>query len=237
MADNAKHLEAIFLKGNLNKTDVLNLLAGHRVRLSKSYGDSTVHNLVTGNAVVGSKATDIIERWVSLKEIWESSEHGRTSIQLKFDPKADDLIAPLKYVIRWAGAKHRGTSKLFEGFRECILYGLKQSWITPQDFAPVEETPKEEKPKEPEPVKDTLLNPEALIYALKDMLNDADLIDKMHNRVHQTKDRKAWSNQDQLVNYLTDKYSKDKPQKGLSKSKVQKAFAKANKKWDEIERN
>jgi hypothetical protein len=237
MADNAKHLEVIFLKGNLNKTDVLNLLAGHRVRLTTGYGDSTVHNLVTGDEVDGSKAKDIIERWRSLKGIWESSTHRRSRIELHMDSAHDDLMAPRNYVIRWAREKHKGTNKLFEGFRECIEYALKQSWITPQDFAPVEETPKEEKPKEPEPVKDTLLNPEALIYALKDMLNDADLIDKMHNRVHQTKDRKAWSNQDQLVNYLTDKYSKDKPQKGLSKSKVQKAFAKANKKWDEIERN
>jgi hypothetical protein len=228
MADNAEHLEAIFLKDNLNKTDVLNLLAGHRVRPTRGYGDSIVHNLVTGNEVVGSKAKDIIERWRSLKEIWESSEHGRS------DAAGHEFMFPRNYVLRWAWRKRKPTSTIWDGFSACLKHGLEQEWITPHDYVPQEETPKEVKS---EPVKDTLLNPEALIYALKDMLNDADLIDKMHNRVHQTKDRKAWSNQDQLVNYLTDKYSKDKPQKGLSKSKVQKAFAKANKKWEEIERN
>lgn len=235
MANNAEHLEAIFLKENLAKTDVVNLLAGHRVRLAKNYGgDSTVYNLVTGEAVVGSKAKDIIERWRSLKEIWESSTHGGSNIDLTSDPTADDMMISRDYVLRWAWDKHKPNSNIWEGFSACLKHGLEQEWITPHDYVPQEETPKEVKS---EPVKDTLLNPEALIYALKDMLNDADLIDKMHNRVHQTKDRKAWSNQDQLVNYLTDKYSKDKPQKGLSKSKVQKAFAKANKKWDEIERN
>jgi hypothetical protein len=223
MTDNSEHLEAIFLKENLNKTALLDLLAGHRVRLAKGYGgESTVYNLVTGEAVAGSKAKDIIERWRSLKEIWESSKHGR------IDAGGDEFMFPKNYVLRWA--KHKGTNKLFEGFRECIEYALKQTWITPRDWELVEEAP-----KEPEPVKDTLLNPETVIYALKDMLNDADLIDTMHKRVHQTTKRKAWNTQDQLVNYLADKH-KDKSQKGLSKSKLQKAFAKANKKWDEIER-
>ena len=123
------------------------------------------------------------------------------------------------------------TSTIWKGFSACLKHGLEQEWIKPQDYVPQEDAS-----KEPEPVKDTLLNPETVIYALKDMLNDADLIDAMHKRVHATKNRIAWITQDQLVNHLADKH-KDKPQKGLSKSKLQKAFAKANKKWKEIERN
>ncbi len=231
MADNAEHLEAIFLKDNLSKTDVVDLLAGHRIILHRGYGDSSAYSLITGKQLDKSKAKDIIERWRSLRGIWESSTHNKSRIEFQMDSAHDDLMAPRNYVIRWAREKHKGTNKLFEGFRECIEYALKQTWITPRDWELVEEAP-----KEPEPVKDTLLNPETVIYALKDMLNDADLIDTMHKRVHQTMKRKAWNTQDQLVNYLADKH-KDKPQKGLSKSKLQKAFAKANKKWKEIERN
>ena len=233
MANNAEHLEAIFLKDHLAKTDVVDLLSGHRVRFAKGSGGSSVYNLVTGEKVDGSKAQDIIERWRSLKEIWESSTHGRSEIGLIFDPTADDMMIPRNYVLRWVRTKHKGTNTLFYGFRDCNRYALEQEWITPHDYVPQEDTSKEPVPV---PVKDTLLNPETVIYALKDMLNDADLIDAMHKRVHATKDRIAWITQDQLVNHLADKH-KDKPQKGLSKSKLQKAFAKANKKWEEIERN
>ena len=34
MAYNAEHLEAIFLKDHLAKTDVVDLLSGHRVRFA-----------------------------------------------------------------------------------------------------------------------------------------------------------------------------------------------------------
>jgi len=208
MADGAEHLEGILSQDYLSINDVVNLLTGHRVKLSEGYDDSIVHNLVTGDEVVGSKAKDTIERWKSLSKIWESSTHGRSDLT----PTIDTLMYPRDYAIQWAWKKHKPTSTIWKGFSACLKHGLEQEWIKPQDYVPQEDAS-----KEPEPVKDTLLNPETVIYALKDMLNDADLIDAMHKRVHATKNRIAWITQDQLVNHLADKH-KDKPQKGLSKS-------------------
>ena len=149
MANNAEHLEAIFLKDHLAKTDVVDLLSGHRVSFAKGSGDSTVYNLVTGKEVDGSKAKDIIERWRSLKEIWESSTHGRSEIGLTFDPTADDMMIPRNYVLRWVWTKHKGTNTLFDGFRECNRYALEQEWITPHDYVPQEDTSKEPEPERP----------------------------------------------------------------------------------------
>ena len=228
MTDNTEYLEAIFLKEYLSRTDVVDLLAGNRVRFPKNYGTGgSVHNLITGKKLMGSEAKTATERWRKLSEIWASSAHGRSDL----NPTIDTSMYPRDYVLQWAWKKHKPTSAIWGGFSACLKHGLEQEWITPHDYASQEDTPKE---PEPELVKDKLLNPETVIYALKDMLNDAELIDKLHKQVHATKNRKAWATQDQLVNYLTENYSKDKPQKGLSKSKVQKAFAKANKKWDEI---
>ena len=97
-------------------------------------------------------------------------------------------MIPRNYVLWWTWSKWKPTSTIWKGFSACLKHGLEQEWIKPQDYIPQEDTSKEPEP-EPEPVKDTLLNPETVIYALKDMLNDADLIDAMHKRVHATKDR------------------------------------------------
>jgi len=199
MANNAEHLEAIFLKENLAKTDVVNLLAGHRVRLAKNYGgDSTVYNLVTGEAVVGSKAKDIIERWRSLKEIWESSTHGGSNIDLTSDPTADDMMISRDYVLRWAWDKHKPNSNIWEGFSACLKHGLEQEWITPHDYVPQEETQKE---PEPEPMKD---KPESqreidgllrLIGAMRDILISEDVEKK-----------KTFTSNNQLIDHILENY-------------------------------
>jgi hypothetical protein len=139
MTDNAEHLEAMLSQDYLSTDDIVNLLAGHRVRLSKSYGDSTVHNLVTGNEVVGSKAKDIIERWKSLNKIWESSTHGRSDLA----PTIDTLLYSRDYALQWAWKKHKPTSTIWKGFSACLKHGLEQEWITPHDYVPQEETPEE----------------------------------------------------------------------------------------------
>jgi hypothetical protein len=226
MANNAEHLEAIFLKENLAKTDVVNLLAGHRVRLAKNYGgDSTVYNLVTGEAVVGSKAKDIIERWRSLKEIWESSTHGGSNIDLTSDPTADDMMISRDYVLRWAWDKHKPNSNIWEGFSACLKHGLEQEWITPHDYAPQEETPKEVKS---EPVKEKrkagdeeLASRLRLIGALANMLQD-------ENITHEDK-----KNADAIATYIADNYGIDMPRKGLAKDTVVKALGAAKKRLKE----
>ncbi len=246
MTDNSEHLEAIFLKENLNKTAVLDLLSGHRVRVSKSYGDSTVHNLITGEEVVGGKAQDIIERWVSLKEIWESSTHGRTSAQLTW---ADDVIAPLNYVIRWAKAKHKGTSKLFEGFRECIEYALKQSWITPQDWELVEETPEEARARESSAKLDQLLGKggprkgkgKASDYADKDGIPYKESENTVKNRLRliglmaeMLQDKKLadkhlpFADQTAIGDYFENNYADKHKGKGLKAETVKKILGRAN---------
>ena len=139
MTDNAEHLEAMLSQNYLSTDDIVNLLTGHRVRLSKSYGDSTVHNLVTGNKVVGSKAKDIIERWKSLNKIWESSTHGRSDLA----PTIDTSMYPRDYALQWAWKKHKPTSTIWKGFSACLKHGLEQEWITPHDYVPQEETPEE----------------------------------------------------------------------------------------------
>ena len=217
MNDNSEHLEAIFLKDNLDKTDAVNLLAGHRIKLNRGYGDSSAHNLVTGKKLGKNEAKKIIERWRSLKEIWESSKHGR------IDAGGDEFMFPKNYVLRWA--KHKGTNKLFEGFRECIEYALKQSWITPQDWELVEETPKEPMP---EPTQEELgetkeENLLRLIGILKNMLSDEEVIKDLK------KDPSFFSKQKDLVQYISALYGEDHPNKGLEKTTVDEIFSSANK--------
>jgi hypothetical protein len=238
MADNAEYLKVIFTKDNLNKTDVVNLLAGHRIIRDRAYGDgSKAYDLITGQQVAKSKTKDIVERWRSLKEIWESSTHDRSAINLHFDPQADDLLVPRNYALQWAWQKHKGTDQLFEGFRECIRYALEQQWITPQDYErvpvvlPAGETPKEpvkEKPKEQEPTQEELgetkeENLLRLIGILKNMLADEDVIKDLK------KDPSFFSKQKDLVQYISGLYGEDHPNKGLEKTTVDETFSSANK--------
>jgi len=217
MANNAEHLEAIFLKENLAKTDVVNLLAGHRVRLAKGYGgESTVYNLVTGEAVAGSKAKDIIARWRSLKEIWESSTHGRSEIGLTFDPTADDMMIPRNYVLWWTWNKHKPTSTIWKGFNACLKHGLEQEWIKPQDYVPQEET--EPQKQEPEPIKDKPVSQREidgllrLVGAMRDILTSKD------GEIKGLK--KNFTSNNDLLNHILENYEGE----GLSVTTIKKRF-------------
>jgi hypothetical protein len=241
MANNAEHLEAIFLKDHLAKTDVVDLLSGHRVSFAKGSGGSSVYNLVTGKKVDGSKAKDIVERWRSLKEIWESSTHGRSEIGLTFDPTADDMMIPRNYVLRWVRTKQKGTNTLFDGFRECNRYALEQEWIKPQDYVPQEETPEEVrareteaklnplgqpregkgkasdydeklKKQESEPSEREINNSLRIIGAMRDILTSRDGDVK--------EQKKNFTSDTQLINYLVANYDGE----GLSPSTLKARF-------------
>ena len=238
MANNAEHLEAIFLKDHLAKTDVVDLLSGHRVRFAKGSGGSSVYNLVTGKKVDGSKAKDIIERWRSLKEIWESSTHGRSEIGLTFDPTADDMMIPRNYVLRWVRTKQKGTNTLFDGFRECNRYALEQEWITTRDYAPIDEKPLEEAPLEeaPKKVKSELEpvptqeelgetkeeNLLRLIGILKNMLKDKKVIEQLK------RNPETFVTQKDLNQYVSGLYGEDLPNKGLQPTQLNTIWGEAN---------
>ena len=254
MANNAEHLEAIFLKDNLAKTDVVDLLSGHRVSFAKGSGDSTVYNLVTGKKVDGSKAKDIIERWRSLKEIWESSTHGRSEIGLTFDPTADDMMIPRNYVLRWVWTKHKGTNTLFDGFRECNRYALEQEWIKPQDYVPQEETPEEV--RETKAKLDQVLGQprkgkgKASDYADKDGIPYKESENTVKNRLRliglmaeMLQDKKLagkhlpFADQTAIGDYFENNYAGKYKGKGLKANTINKILAKANnvlKKGEEV---
>ena len=238
MTDNAEHLEAMLSQDYLSTDDIVNLLAGHRVRLSKSYGDSTVHNLVTGNEVVGSKAKDVIERWKSLNKIWESSTHGRSDLA----PTIDTLLYSRDYALQWAWKKHKPTSTIWKGFSACLKHGLEQEWITPHDYVPQEETPEEvraretkakldqvlgqpregkgkasdydKKPKkqESEPSEREINNSLRIIGAMRDILTSQDGDVK--------EQKKNFTSDSQLINYLVANYDGE----GLSASTLKARF-------------
>jgi hypothetical protein len=220
MANNADLLEFIFSKDNLDKDDVVNLLSGHQVKLGRG---STVHNLVTGKEIVGSKVKDIIEKWRSLKKIWESSKHGRSNIDLRFDPNADDLMVPRNYVLWWAWSKWKPTSTIWKGYSACLKHGLEQEWITPHDYVPQEETPEEPEPvkEKPEPGADELASRLRLIGVLSDMLQE------------DTIDPKNTKNANAIAAYIADNYGIDMPRKGLGKGTVVKVLGAAKKRLKE----
>ena len=233
MANNAEHLEAIFLKDHLAKTDVVDLLSGHRVSFAKGSGGSSVYNLVTGEKVDGSKAQDIIARWRSLKEIWKSSTHGRSEIGLTFDPTADDMMIPRNYVLRWVRTKQKGTNTLFDGFRECNRYALEQEWITTRDYAPIDEKPLEEAPKkvkselEPVPTQEELgetkeENLLRLIGILKNMLKDKKVIEQLK------RNPETFVTQKDLNQYVSGLYGEDLPNKGLQPTQLNTIWGEAN---------
>ena len=248
MADNAEHLEAIFLKENLAKTDVVNLLAGHRVRLAKGYGgESTVYNLVTGEAVAGSKAKDIIARWRSLKEIWESSTHGRSEIGLTFDPTADDMMIPRNYVLWWTWNKWKPTSTIWKGFSACLKHGLEQEWIRPQDYVPQEETPEEVRARETKAKLDQVLGQpkeekgKASDYADKDGIPYKESENTVKNRLRliglmaeMLQDKilagkhLPFADQTAIGDYFENNYAGKYKGKGLKANTINKILARAN---------
>jgi hypothetical protein len=241
MANNAEHLEAIFLKDHLAKTDVVDLLSGHRVRFAKGSGGSSVYNLVTGEKVDGSKAKDIIERWRLLKEIWESSTHGRSEIGLTFDPTAEGMMIPRNYVLWWTWSKWKPTSTIWKGFSACLKHGLEQEWTKPQDYVPQEETPEEVrareteaklnplgqpregkgkasdydeklKKQESEPSEREINNSLRIIGAMRDILTSRDGDVK--------EQKKNFTSDTQLINYLVANYDGE----GLSPSTLKARF-------------
>jgi hypothetical protein len=245
MADNAEHLEAIFLKENLNKTDVVDLLSGHRVIFAKGSGGSSVYNLVTGEKVDGSKAKDIIERWRSLKEIWESSTHGRNEIDLRFDPNADDLMISKNYALWWAWSKWKPTSTIWKGFSACLKHGLEQEWITPHDYVPQEETPEEV--RETKAKLDQVLGQprkgkgKASDYADKDGIPYKESENTVKNRLRliglmaeMLQDKKLagkhlpFADQTAIGDYFENNYAGKYKGKGLKANTINKILAKAN---------
>ena len=245
MADNAKHLEARFLKDHLAKTDVVDLLSGHRVRFAKGSGGSSVYNLVTGEKVDGSKAKDIIERWRSLKEIWESSTHGRSEIGLTFDPTAEGMMIPRNSVLWWTWSKWKPTSTIWKGFSACLKHGLEQEWITPHDYVPQEETPEEV--RETKAKLDQVLGQprkgkgKASDYADKDGIPYKESENTVKNRLRliglmaeMLQDKKLagkhlpFADQTAIGDYFENNYAGKYKGKGLKANTINKILAKAN---------
>jgi hypothetical protein len=243
MTDNAEHLEAMLSQDYLSTDDIVNLLAGHRVRLSKSYGDSTVHNLVTGNEVVGSKAKDIIERWKSLNKIWESSTHGRSDLA----PTIDTLLYSRDYALQWAWKKHKPTSTIWKGFSACLKHGLEQEWITPHDYVPQEETPEEVRARESKAKLDQVLGQpregkgKASDYADKDGIPYKESKNTVENRLRliglmaeMLQDKKLadkhlpFADQTAIGDYLENNYADKYKGKGLKADTIKKILGRAN---------
>ena len=246
MPDNAEHLETILLKDNLSKTDVVNLLAGHRITWDRGYGDgSKAYDLITGKQVTKDNES-IFERWRSLEGIWESSSHNRTNIQLALDPKADDLMVPRNYVIKWArdkAIKPKGGAEIFEGFRQCLQYALDKKWIIPQDWEQAEKeakrretsakldqllgTPRKGKgtasdyyDKDGAPKEesaDTVRNRHRLIGLMAEMLQDKDLVSHL-----------PFTDQTAIGDYIENNYADKYKGKGLKAETIKKILGKAN---------
>lgn len=231
MTQKAEHLEAILLKENLSKTDVVNLLAGNRVLRDKGYGNgSKVYSLITDEQIAKNKTRNTIEKRRLLEEIWESSGHDRYRIERK-----GDFIFPRNYVIRWANEKALSTDNLFEEFSACIRYAIDQRLITPQDWAaskriqstwldearekdfPVDmpqSESKKEKPKkqESEPSEREINNSLRIIGAMRDILTSQDGDVREH--------KKNFTSDSQLINYLLANYDGE----GLSVSTLKARF-------------
>ena len=224
MTDSAEYLQAIFLKDYLNKTDVVNLLAGHRIKIEKGYGDgSKAFELLTGKQVI--RSDKIIERWHSLKDIWESSEYGKTLAQLELDLKADDFPIPRNYVINWArerAIKPKVGTGIFEGFEQCLKYALEHEWVTPQDWEELEVGVGLAKfgGLLGEQKEENLLR---LIGILKNMLSEERVIAELK------KDPTAFRSQKDIVNYISGVYGEDHPNKGLQPTKLGEVMSAANK--------
>jgi len=232
MAINTEVLEILLLKDGWEKEDVISFLNGHTVK--RPVGDPTrkseVHNLITGEKVSGNERDSIVQRHKDIRGIWEMGQHsmGVGNIKRDFDMKYDGWIAPRDYVLRWAYAKHNGTAKVWEGFRECIRVALEQGWITPKDYeTPQEEIPPTQTPEEvlseafsapeednPESPKE-LKNRMRLIGVLADMLKDDSIA---------LEDKK---NAFKIASYINNKYAPGVGNKGIGLDTVEKTLGKA----------
>ena len=239
MTGNTEYLEAIFLKEYLSRTDVVDLLAGNRVRFPKNYGTGgSVHNLITGKKLMGSEAKTATDRWRKLSEIWASSAHGRSDLA----PTIDTLMYSRDYALQWAWKKHKPTSTIWKGFSACLKHGLEQEWITPHDYVPQEETPEEVgaretkakldqvlgqpregkgkasdyaeklKKQESEPSEREINNSLRIIGAMRDILTSQDGDVK--------EQKKNFTSDSQLINYLVANYDGE----GLSASTLKARF-------------